>query len=491
MPSNKECVDAELEIDGLNYIPEEPVIFFGPATNVHHCNMPFGSTSANINPHHLHDHNDNYVPYEMTQYSSFHPPTAGSNLGSSSSVPRMSSLPLNFGSTSQISSHGNLSIHEGAYREFGGSNFLDEVGCHFKMKPFESLPGNSCHYSDTSTSVSTNFMGPADARHLNEPGIYHASASYGLPQFGENDNSIALDESSSRTVGVMSDASGINSANLTHNYSNLMVQGGYRSNQSLQQGSSSWHVQQSSRSSIDRGTLGWSPPPAMPLMPANNVYGLPMEILSQIIQRPLDPNGNRSFTNFPHFQYFNMQHYNVPHPSPPVCGIRARNGNLAFHAQALSPLQRAPSLNPYHSGLLDPYTFRPLQDNNSGIILDTTNLRPYNAPRLSVTAVDELLALGELIGNVNAGLSEETITGQLKTRVWESSLSIKLEEIPCEDQEPVSCIICQDAYEDHDKIGVLECGHEYHVECLKKWLLVKNVCPICKSEAFPVNGDNL
>lgn len=43
----------------------------------------------------------------------------------------------------------------------------------------------------------------------------------------------------------------------------------------------------------------------------------------------------------------------------------------------------------------------------------------------------------------------------------------------------------QDAYEDRDRIGTLDCGHEYHAECLKKWLLVKNICPVCKSEALP------
>lgn len=57
--------------------------------------------------------------------------------------------------------------------------------------------------------------------------------------------------------------------------------------------------------------------------------------------------------------------------------------------------------------------------------------------------LQELIALGELIGNVDTGLPEESITRQLKTRTWASLLSINLEELPCEDQEASSCIICQ------------------------------------------------
>ena len=42
----------------------------------------------------------------------------------------------------------------------------------------------------------------------------------------------------------------------------------------------------------------------------------------------------------------------------------------------------------------------------------------------------------------------------------------------------------QDDYKSKEKIATLDCGHEYHSDCLKKWLRLKNVCPICKSEAL-------
>lgn len=51
--------------------------------------------------------------------------------------------------------------------------------------------------------------------------------------------------------------------------------------------------------------------------------------------------------------------------------------------------------------------------------------------------------------------------------------------------------VLQDDYKSQEKIGILDCGHEYHANCLQKWLLVKNVCPICKSEALTTGGKHV
>jgi hypothetical protein len=44
--------------------------------------------------------------------------------------------------------------------------------------------------------------------------------------------------------------------------------------------------------------------------------------------------------------------------------------------------------------------------------------------------------------------------------------------------------ISQEEYQVKDCIGTLECGHRYHAECVHQWLLVKNLCPICKTTAL-------
>ncbi|XP_073146237.1 E3 ubiquitin-protein ligase MBR2-like isoform X2 [Henckelia pumila] len=87
---------------------------------------------------------------------------------------------------------------------------------------------------------------------------------------------------------------------------------------------------------------------------------------------------------------------------------------------------------------------------------------------------EELLALEERIGNVSTGLTEEVIISRLKRKNYETS----------EAQNPVEtepCSICREEYSGGDNLGTLDCGHDFHKDCIKQWLLLKNLCPICKT----------
>ncbi|CAM0908371.1 unnamed protein product [Alopecurus aequalis] len=92
---------------------------------------------------------------------------------------------------------------------------------------------------------------------------------------------------------------------------------------------------------------------------------------------------------------------------------------------------------------------------------------------------EELLALGERIGHVSTGLTEEKIMSGLKQ--WKY-LHIPLEEPPTTGVEP--CCICQEDYADGEDMGRVECGHYFHTACIKQWLVIKNTCPICKKAAL-------
>lgn len=106
-----------------------------------------------------------------------------------------------------------------------------------------------------------------------------------------------------------------------------------------------------------------------------------------------------------------------------------------------------------------------------------TSFDQYRDMRLDVDSMsyEELLALEETIGSVSTGLSEDMISDCLSGK-----------RHSCGDQNCVeeSCAICLEEYKNDDGIGTLKnCGHDYHVDCITKWLLVKNVCPICKAAA--------
>ncbi|KAL2510677.1 Uncharacterized protein Adt_16277 [Abeliophyllum distichum] len=77
---------------------------------------------------------------------------------------------------------------------------------------------------------------------------------------------------------------------------------------------------------------------------------------------------------------------------------------------------------------------------------------------------------------------EKTIVKHLKTR---NCVNVKVANE--NDKEPEICVVCQGEYEENEKVGMLRCGHEYHMDCITKWLLQKNVCPICKAVALPTN----
>lgn len=113
-----------------------------------------------------------------------------------------------------------------------------------------------------------------------------------------------------------------------------------------------------------------------------------------------------------------------------------------------------------HSGFLG---VADIHDRHRDMRLDVDNM-----------SYEELLALEERIGNVNTGLTEEAILKHLKQR----KCSIVT---PQTEPEAEPCCICQDEYKDEEDLGTLECGHDFHSECIKQWLMQKNICPICKT----------
>ncbi|KAI5010260.1 probable E3 ubiquitin-protein ligase HIP1 isoform X2 [Hordeum vulgare subsp. vulgare] len=89
---------------------------------------------------------------------------------------------------------------------------------------------------------------------------------------------------------------------------------------------------------------------------------------------------------------------------------------------------------------------------------------------------EELLALEERIGNVSTGLTENDVMKLLKQRKFSSWRLSSMEFEPC--------CICQEDYVEGDDLGTLHCGHDFHASCISQWLVVKNLCPICKSTAL-------
>ncbi|XP_024960458.1 probable E3 ubiquitin-protein ligase ZFP1 isoform X2 [Cynara cardunculus var. scolymus] len=181
-----------------------------------------------------------------------------------------------------------------------------------------------------------------------------------------------------------------------------------------------------------------------------------------------------------------------PPPLPPMPPpVQAQNMDVHLHLASTShrhsiststgnPFQHMVDPGPRFVVPTPPNGLRIYEAHRRELMIEST-ARHRSFPNLRVLPEDELLALGEQIGNVGSGLSETSISDHLKTRTFRSC---NPEDPLPADEEHNFCVICQTEFEDQEKIGVLDCRHDYHSECIKKWLTVKNTCPICKSTAI-------
>jgi len=51
------------------------------------------------------------------------------------------------------------------------------------------------------------------------------------------------------------------------------------------------------------------------------------------------------------------------------------------------------------------------------------------------------------------------------------------------ENEPTTCAICLDDFENEEELRMLLCNHHFHKHCIDAWILErKNMCPICRAE---------
>ncbi|CAH8361899.1 unnamed protein product [Eruca vesicaria subsp. sativa] len=144
-----------------------------------------------------------------------------------------------------------------------------------------------------------------------------------------------------------------------------------------------------------------------------------------------------------------------------------RNHLISEIRQVLTAMRRGENLRIEDYMVFDPLIFQSMaemHDRHREMRLDVDNM-----------SYEELLALGERIGDVSTGLREDVILKTMKQHKCTSS-SAKLHLEPC--------CICQEEYAEGDDLGTLECGHEFHKDCIKQWVMLKNLCPICKTVAL-------
>nr|GEX48897.1 hypothetical protein [Tanacetum cinerariifolium] len=449
-------------------------------------------TRTTFNPQHMPENHGPLPPPAITQYSSAHHP--GNNVFMTPSPgTRVFPVAINHGMQDQTP----FSTIRGV---FENGQFIDGLNGAFKRKNAEGFLGNIQYFypapgSSSSAAIPMNEGTMMDGPLVMEPAVPRSGRSRGS-------GAIAVDPV------------------LAHSSGHLIL--GNFGGQPLQAVPNPWLDQQFCANGSDGSAFSWNHGPGIPYL-QGPMNGGAMEAPNVGLHGYQVTPSNRNPAAFVHQPPHAGPHSLHHQPTPSMPQMQASH-NMDFHPQLVSTSRRLPSNNaivPFQSGMeqaprfvgpLPPTGLRVYRPHRRELMVDTT-ARHRGFPHLRVLPEDgvaildisgfhevrhsvdhhrdmrldidhmsyeELLALGEQIGSAGSGLSDDFILQHLKTRVFATSKSSESQDASCVDQE-LNCVICQTNYDNEEQIGVLDCGHEYHVECVKKWLTVKNTCPVCKS----------
>ena len=92
-------------------------------------------------------------------------------------------------------------------------------------------------------------------------------------------------------------------------------------------------------------------------------------------------------------------------------------------------------------------------------------------PNPDAMTYEQLLQLEDNLGNVSKGISAEQFEKLPIKKYKKEKYS-----------ENFQCIICMEEFKEKEKIKLLPCGHIFHPNCIKEWLMKQKSCPFCKSE---------
>ncbi len=116
---------------------------------------------------------------------------------------------------------------------------------------------------------------------------------------------------------------------------------------------------------------------------------------------------------------------------------------------------------------------------------DTSILQNHTNIEVLENLMTSLFGAGHFeVGNGEGGFYDD-----VKVCLDENDFNTELEHFEYknkeneEEEENKECIICTDAFKEGDLVSKTRCGHLFHDDCLRPWLLNQSVkCPVCRTE---------
>ncbi|XP_051114507.1 probable E3 ubiquitin-protein ligase ZFP1 isoform X2 [Andrographis paniculata] len=473
-----QIADTGMDWQGRSHVQPEPCIVFGNVPNYPlplHPVVPAPANQGTYSFQPVPDRHGSALLYRMPQLNGIPLPHSALNLDLAVGAP---------------SGHYNPYL-EPLSGNYGCSiTYIDSMRGSSKIKDLEGAPGNFQHHNPSAGPSSSvhHVMAPEPDINVMDPASF--------PPLGIIDPTPMVASGSQRTLRNRLGMIGHESVS-THNASHL-VPGNYAVPPVNYPGNPWLNVHFGANSSNMNSTFARTHVPSYahagvlrPAIEAGNINPHGFQVTA----------GSSSCGFLP--PSLPQGHSNHHRPLSPIQGAGA---NVNFSGQAAMPspagIGSFPGPRPTFLVPAQQTGFPLYQPHHRGFIPDSSEFASLDVAgyheagnytdqhqdmRLDIDhmSYEELLALEEQIGSVGTGLTEEFIQNHLKVRYFSLSVAeADLEEAPCSDELVNFCVICQCGYENEDPVGTLGCGHEYHSECVKKWLVMKNSCPICKSAAL-------
>ncbi|KAL3353233.1 hypothetical protein AABB24_020965 [Solanum stoloniferum] len=497
MSHGNRIIDMEADQQGQEFFHSAPCMFYGsiatlPQPTVHAV-VPAPVNAGNIYLHHVSDHQEGTLTYGLTQFNGIQHqhPASNPDLAISASsnhynpymaVPSASGdfpIPVNHGPHDRLhtSSHNILGMNS----DYGRNNhYMDDVRGSFKRKNAEGIPANLQYHHALAGSSSS--VAPMIAR-AHESDIPMDAASFTPPDYGGNSSSY-IEDVALRSMNNRSGANG--PENIARHNHNHLFQGNYIS-QTHQLPGNPWLDLQFNSNGSETQPWAWNQAAPLPYVPGG--IGGCVDAGNMGLRGYHMASSNGGLTSFLH-PPIPQGHPGLHHLPPNIQGMRGQpitfppqmtassshrhlpNNSSNITTNLMQGIVEAgprymPSL-PTGFGLYRPHRRAIVLERNTrhqnlpnmrvlpedGVaMLDVSGYHEVNNPidqhrdmRLDVDhmSYEELLALGEQIGNVTTGLSDEIIINRLKTRSFSPPvIPCTLETAACLDHEADFCVICQ------------------------------------------------
>ncbi|KAH0736025.1 hypothetical protein KY285_011732 [Solanum tuberosum] len=497
MSHGNRIIDMEADQQGQEFFHSAPCMFYGsiatlPQPTVHAV-VPAPVNAGNIYLHHVSDHQEGTLTYGLTQFNGIQHqhPASNPNLAISApsnhynpymAVPSASGdfpIPVNHGPHDQLhtSSHNILGMNS----DYGRNNhYMDDVRGSFKRKNAEGIPANLQYHHALAGSSSS--VAPMIAR-AHESDVPMDAASFTPPDYGGNSSSY-IEDVALRSMSNRSGASG--PENIARHNHNHLFQGNYIS-QTHQLPGNPWLDLQFNSNGSETQPWAWNQAAPLPYVPGG--IGGCVDAGNMGLRGYHMTSSNGGLTSFLHPPIL-QGHPGLHHLPPNIQGMRGQPITFPPQMTASSSHRHLPNNSsnittnlmqgvveagprympslPTGFGLYRPHRRAIVLERNTrhqnlpnmrvlpedGVaMLDVSGYHEVNNPidqhrdmRLDVDhmSYEELLALGEQIGNVTTGLSDEIIVNRLKTRsFFPPVIPCTLETAACLDHEADFCVICQ------------------------------------------------